>query len=102
MKCLLGSFALAYALLIHPPIAHALPADQSTALTTLDGAVAYNAQNSFARIIRGKLPAFRVYEDKQVLAFLSLDQAAPGHILVISKTSKAQKYRRDRAAQSGK
>ncbi|MEP6880958.1 MAG: HIT domain-containing protein, partial [Dokdonella sp.] len=39
---------------------------------------------------RGELPAFKVYEDKQVLAFLSLDQAAPGHVLVISKTSKAQ------------
>jgi diadenosine tetraphosphate (Ap4A) HIT family hydrolase len=46
--------------------------------------------NPFARILRGELPAFKVYEDGQVLAFLSLDQDAPGHVLVISKTSQAQ------------
>lgn len=50
----------------------------------------YDPQNPFARIIRGELPACKVYEDAHVLAFLSLDQAAPGHVLVISKTSRAQ------------
>ncbi|MEO7936359.1 MAG: HIT family protein [Dokdonella sp.] len=90
MQSLLGCFALTCALLIHPRIAHALPPEQGSPSTTLGGASPYNPQNPFARIIRGELPALKVYEDKQVLAFLSLDQAAPGHVLVISKTSRAQ------------
>ena len=90
MKSLLGSLALACMLLIQPLMARALPAEQSSATAALAGEVAYNPQNPFARIIRGELPAYKVYEDAHVLAFLSLDQAAPGHVLVISKTSKAQ------------
>ncbi len=90
MKSLLSSFALACALLICPRLSHALPAKQSSRPTTLADPAVYNPQNPFARIIRGELPAFKVYEDKQVLAFLSLDQAAPGHVLVISKTSRAR------------
>ena len=50
----------------------------------------YDLQNPFAKILRGELPADKVYEDAYVLAFLSLDQKAPGHVLVISKTSKAR------------
>lgn len=90
MKSLLCSLALACTLLFQPPMARALPADQGDATAGLAGEVAYDEQNPFARIIRGELPAYKVYEDAQVLAFLSLDQRAPGHVLVISKTSKAQ------------
>jgi histidine triad (HIT) family protein len=55
-----------------------------------DWGPAYDAQNPFARIIRGEADAQKVYEDAHVLAFLSLDQDAPGHVLVISKTSRAR------------
>lgn len=50
----------------------------------------YDTGNPFARIIRGELPAAKVYEDRHVLAFMDNHPAAPGHVLVISKTSKAR------------
>ena len=39
----------------------------------------------FGKIIRGELPAQRVYEDEQALAFRDINAAAPTHILVIPK-----------------
>jgi len=39
----------------------------------------------FARIIRGEIPADRVYEDDDVLAFRDINPAAPTHILVIPR-----------------
>ncbi|WP_180023545.1 HIT family protein [Acinetobacter sp. YH1901134] len=46
----------------------------------------YDDQNIFARILRGELPAFKVYEDDQVLAFMDVMPQAEGHTLVIPKT----------------
>ncbi len=46
----------------------------------------YNDQNIFARILRGELPAIKVYEDDQVLAFMDIMPQAEGHTLVIPKT----------------
>ncbi len=37
-------------------------------------------------ILRGELPAFKVYEDDQVLAFMDVMPQAEGHTLVIPKT----------------
>ncbi|KRA62577.1 HIT family hydrolase [Caulobacter sp. Root656] len=51
---------------------------------------AYDETNPFARIIRGEIPVPKVYEDDQVLAFMDHAPAEPGHVLVISKTSKAR------------
>lgn len=51
---------------------------------------AYDPNNPFARIIRGELPAYKVYEDARVLAFMDRAPMEPGHVLVISKTSKAR------------
>jgi diadenosine tetraphosphate (Ap4A) HIT family hydrolase len=51
---------------------------------------AYDETNPFARILRGELVAPKVYEDDQVLAFMDHAPAEPGHVLVISKTSKAR------------
>lgn len=51
---------------------------------------AYDPSNIFARIIRGEAPAYKVYEDKDVLAFMDRAPMEPGHVLVISKTSKAR------------
>lgn len=48
--------------------------------------MAYDDQNIFARILRGELPAIKVYEDDQVLAFMDIMPQADGHTLVIPKT----------------
>lgn len=39
----------------------------------------------FCRIARGEIPCAKIYEDDQVLAFLDLGPAKPGHTLVIPK-----------------
>jgi len=51
---------------------------------------AYDESNVFAKIIRGELPAWKVYEDADVLAFMDRAPLEAGHVLVISKTSKAR------------
>ena len=48
--------------------------------------MAYDDQNIFARILRDELPAIKVYEDDQVLAFMDIMPQAEGHTLVIPKT----------------
>ncbi|KAA8735672.1 HIT family protein [Acinetobacter qingfengensis] len=47
----------------------------------------YNEQNIFARILRGELPAIKVYEDDRTLAFMDIMPQAEGHTLVIPKTA---------------
>lgn len=39
----------------------------------------------FTRIVNGEIPAARVYEDEQTLAFLDIGPASRGHTLVICK-----------------
>lgn len=39
----------------------------------------------FCRIIKGDLPAYKVYEDERILAFLDINPVSPGHVLVIPK-----------------
>jgi len=46
---------------------------------------AYDPNNVFAKILRGDLPAYKVYEDDRALAFLDIMPRAPGHTLVIPK-----------------
>ena len=48
--------------------------------------MAYDDQNIFARILRGELPAIKIYQDEQVLAFMDIMPQADGHALVIPKT----------------
>jgi histidine triad (HIT) family protein len=48
--------------------------------------MAYDDQNIFARILRGELPAIKVYEDDRVLAFMDIMPQADGHTLVIPKS----------------
>jgi len=55
---------------------------------SLDGA--YDDGNIFAKIVRGEMPAVKVYEDAEILAFMDVFPQAKGHVLVISKTSKAR------------
>ncbi|HZP75742.1 MAG TPA: HIT family protein [Pseudolabrys sp.] len=46
----------------------------------------YDPNNIFAKIIRGELPCYKVYEDDKVLAFLDIMPRAAGHTLVLPKT----------------
>jgi len=55
---------------------------------SLDGV--YDDDNVFAKILRGDMPAVKVYEDEAVLAFMDVFPQSPGHLLVISKTSRAR------------
>jgi len=45
----------------------------------------YDEGNIFAKILRGEMPAYKVYEDEKSLAFLDIMPRAPGHALVIPK-----------------
>jgi histidine triad (HIT) family protein len=46
---------------------------------------AYDQNNIFAKILRGELPCYKVYEDDKALAFLDIMPRAPGHTLVLPK-----------------
>lgn len=46
---------------------------------------AYDPNNIFAKILRGELPAHKVYEDDKAFAFLDIMPRCPGHTLVIPK-----------------
>ena len=47
--------------------------------------IAYDSNNIFAKILRGELPCYKVYEDEHVLAFLDIMPRSAGHTLVIPK-----------------
>jgi histidine triad (HIT) family protein len=48
---------------------------------------AYDDRNIFAKILRGEIPCYRVYENARTLAFLDIMPRSPGHTLVISKAA---------------
>ena len=54
---------------------------------SLDGT--YDDGNIFAKILRGEMPAARVFEDDHVLAFMDVFPQSRGHTLVIPKHSTA-------------
>ena len=45
----------------------------------------YDDTNIFARILRGEIPANRVYEDEWAVAFHDINPQAPVHVLVIPR-----------------
>ena len=45
----------------------------------------YDPDNIFAKIIRGDIPAAKVYEDEHVLSFMDAMPQSEGHTLVIPK-----------------
>ncbi|WP_171121107.1 MULTISPECIES: HIT family protein [unclassified Ruegeria] len=47
---------------------------------------AYDPENIFAKILKGEIPANRVYEDDDTLAFMDIMPRSDGHLLVIPKT----------------
>src|SRR5262249_24080549 len=46
---------------------------------------AYDANNIFAKILRGELPCYKIYEDDKALAFLDIMPRASGHALILPK-----------------
>jgi histidine triad (HIT) family protein len=48
---------------------------------------AYDSNNIFAKILRGEIPAHKVYEDDNVLAFMDVMPQAQGHVLVVPKAA---------------
>jgi histidine triad (HIT) family protein len=48
-------------------------------------ATTYDQDNIFAKILRGDMPAHRVYEDEQTFAFMDIMPRGDGHCLVIPK-----------------
>ncbi len=46
---------------------------------------AYGNQNIFAKILRGEIPSYKVYENEHTFAFLDIMPRSPGHTLVIPK-----------------
>jgi histidine triad (HIT) family protein len=55
---------------------------------SLDGV--YDPDNIFAKIVRGEIPAAKVFEDAQTMAFMDVFPQSRGHTLVIHKTSPAR------------
>jgi len=47
--------------------------------------MSYDSNNLFAKILRGELPSYKVYEDDRAFAFLDIMPRAPGHTLVVPK-----------------
>jgi histidine triad (HIT) family protein len=50
-----------------------------------DMSAAYDPNNIFGKILRGEIPAHKVYEDDVALAFMDIMPRAEGHVLVIPK-----------------
>ena len=51
----------------------------------IDATLPYDDSNVFAKILRGEIPAKKVYEDEWSLAFHDIAPQAPVHILVIPR-----------------
>ena len=49
----------------------------------------YDQNNIFAKILRGELPCYKVYEDDKAFAFLDIMPRTPGHTLVLPKALRA-------------
>lgn len=52
----------------------------------------YDADNIFAKILRGEMPSVKVYEDDVALAFMDVFPQAEGHTLVIPKQVEARNF----------
>lgn len=49
--------------------------------------MAYDNNNIFARVLRGEIPAHKVFEDETALAFMDVMPQSDGHTLVIPKVA---------------
>ncbi|MEQ1581274.1 MAG: HIT family protein [Steroidobacteraceae bacterium] len=48
--------------------------------------MSYDTNNIFARILRGEIPAHKVFEDEATFAFMDVMPQAEGHTLVVPKS----------------
>lgn len=46
----------------------------------------YDSGNVFAKILRGEIPSFKIYENSDTFAFMDIMPRSRGHALVIPKT----------------
>jgi histidine triad (HIT) family protein len=65
-----------------PAAAEVAPGSAKNLATGLTGAY---GDNPFAKILAGKLPATKVYEDRTVFAFMNIHPLSTGDLLVIPK-----------------
>ncbi len=47
--------------------------------------MSYDDTNIFAKILRGEIPATKVFEDEDFIVFMDVMPQAPGHTLVVPK-----------------
>jgi histidine triad (HIT) family protein len=78
-----AAIALLAVLAATPVWAETAPGTTAGSATGLVGA--YDTHNAFARILRGELPATKVYEDRTILAFMNIHPLSTGDLLVIPK-----------------
>jgi histidine triad (HIT) family protein len=52
----------------------------------------YDDNNLFAKILRGEVPAVKVLEDDEVLAFMDIFPQSRGHMLVAPKNVRARNF----------
>ncbi|KAA0694424.1 HIT family protein [Neorhizobium sp. P12A] len=45
----------------------------------------YDSNNIFAKILKGEIPSYRVYEDEHTVAFMDVMPQSTGHTLVVPK-----------------
>ena len=62
--------------------------------------MSYDSSNIFARILRGEIPAHRVYEDETALVMMDIFPQSRGHTLVIPKAPSRNLLDADPAALS--
>ncbi len=49
--------------------------------------MSYDTDNIFAKILRGEIPSFKVYEDNDTYCFMDIMPRSDGHCLVIPKAA---------------
>jgi len=54
-------------------------------MSGIDATQPYDPSNIFARVLRGEIPATRVFEDEWAIAFHDINPQAPTHLLVIPR-----------------
>jgi histidine triad (HIT) family protein len=59
---------------------------------------AYDSNNIFAKILKGEIPSYRVYEDEHTVAFMDVMPQSPGHTLVLPKSPSRNMLDADPAA----
>jgi histidine triad (HIT) family protein len=60
--------------------------------------MSYDDSNIFAKILRGEIPAHKVYEDAETIAFMDVMPQAHGHTLVVPKSASRNLLDADPAA----